>query len=193
MYPKVYVYRLNGPRPYILWRQARQSKVDHEFHDRTDPTFRQDRDAWTTTTLHRQKNTTKQKGLVSALSIGPYRSLNARRPHNTDYWPLLNHPTHHSTGWCRRYYRLPWKNGDLYSASTGELHRVLNILDLTMKEHRFSGDDPILVFEFKSSMVEECCNLGLNEGQACLELPQFLRGLPRNNVGHQKTTLTPEE
>lgn len=45
-----------------------------------------------------------------------------------------------------------------------------------MKEYRFSGDEPILVFKFLSGMVEESDILGLKKAQADIDitLPQFL-------------------
>ena len=75
-----------------------------------------------------------------------------------------------------RYYRLTRYRGGRDSASTGELRRHIKSLELTMKDYRFSGEDPILIFDFLSRMVEECDILGLTEAQAYVVLPQFLTG-----------------
>ena len=45
-----------------------------------------------------------------------------------------------------------------------------------MKDYRFSGEDPILIFDFLSRMVEECDILGLTEAQEYVVLLQFLMG-----------------
>lgn len=60
--------------------------------------------------------------------------------------------------------------------STWEPCRNLKGMDLTMKEHRFLGEDPILVLEFLSRMAEECDILGFIEAQIKRVIPQFLTG-----------------
>ena len=65
-----------------------------------------------------------------------------------------------------RYYCLTRYRGGNDSASTGELSRHLKSLELTMKDYRFSGEDPILIFDFLSRIMEECKILELTEANA---------------------------
>lgn len=73
-----------------------------------------------------------------------------------------------------RYYRLSLTSGSSESAATGELRRHINGLELTKKEHIFSGDNPILILDFLSHMAEESDILGLTEAQTYVALPQFI-------------------
>lgn len=43
------------------------------------------------------------------------------------------------------------------------LHRTLKNLEWTIKEHKFSGNDPVLIFDFLGRTVEEADTLGMNE------------------------------
>lgn len=59
---------------------------------------------------------------------------------------------------------------------TGELHRKLKSLELTMKEHQCSVEDTILVFDFLSRMVVEFNIPGLTEAQEYVDISQLLTG-----------------
>lgn len=45
-----------------------------------------------------------------------------------------------------------------------------------MKEHRFSGEEPVMIFDFLSLFDEESGILGITEAKEYISLPQFLTG-----------------
>ena len=53
---------------------------------------------------------------------------------------------------------------------------MIRNLELTLKERKFDGTDPILVFDFLARFAEECDTLKMSEGQAFVALPHFLKG-----------------
>ena len=55
-----------------------------------------------------------------------------------------------------RYYRLQKKAHTGDHARMTQLHSLLKNLDLSFRERKFSGQDPILIFDFLTRMVEEC-------------------------------------
>ena len=54
------------------------------------------------------------------------------------------------------------------------LQKLLKNLDITVAEYKFSGPDPILVFDFLARFVEECDTQDMSEGQAFVALPRYL-------------------
>ena len=75
-----------------------------------------------------------------------------------------------------RYYRLSRQSHKRYNTTTWNLHKMIKNLDLTLKERKFDGTYPILVFDFLARFTEECDTLRMNEGQAFVALPHFLKG-----------------
>ena len=73
-----------------------------------------------------------------------------------------------------RYYRLTDTTAARTQDSTTRLHRLLKNIELTMREHKFDGEDPILIFDFLSRAVEEADTLAMNEGQLVICLPHLL-------------------
>lgn len=73
-----------------------------------------------------------------------------------------------------RFYRLLNTTATRTQDSTTRLHRTLKNLELTMKENKFTGEDPILIFDFLSRTVEEADTLAMNEGQLVTCLPHLL-------------------
>ena len=73
-----------------------------------------------------------------------------------------------------RYYRLIDTTAARTQDSTTRLHRLLKNIQLTMREHKFDGEDPILIFDFLSRAVEEADTLAMNEGQLVICLPHLL-------------------
>ena len=59
-------------------------------------------------------------------------------------------------------------------ARTTQLHRLLKHLDISFGKRKFSVQDPILILDFLTRMVEECDTLGMSEAQEFMALPQFL-------------------
>lgn len=60
--------------------------------------------------------------------------------------------------------------------ATNNLSRLLKSLDFTFKEHKFSGAEPILVFDFLTRIVEEADMLNISEGQLFVLLPHLQTG-----------------
>jgi len=75
-----------------------------------------------------------------------------------------------------RYYRLSHTSQRRSFTSTTRLHKMIKNLELTLKERKFDGSDPILVFDFLGRLTEECDTLKMSEGQAFIALPHFLKG-----------------
>ena len=98
-------------------------------------------------------------------SKGPsHRRLASLQPSNKKYQRLMSY----------RYYRLRKTTHTRDHARTTQLHKLLKNLDLSFRESKFSGQDPILIFNFLTRMVEECDTLGMSEAQAFMALPHLL-------------------
>ena len=92
--------------------------------------------------------------------------LKTIKPSNSSFDRLMNY----------RYYRLKDGRSKRSHATSQATRHFIKSMDLTFKEHRFDGSDPILVFDFLTRFVEEADILTLNEGQAFLILPHYLSG-----------------
>ena len=75
-----------------------------------------------------------------------------------------------------RFYRLNDTTQTRTSSETGKVRRFIKDLEITLSEQKFTGADPILVFDFLVRFIEEMDTLGINEGQAFIILPYFLKG-----------------
>jgi len=96
---------------------------------------------------------------------GPsHPGLASLQPSNRKYQRLMSY----------RYYRLRKTKQTRDHARTTQLHKLLKNLDLSFRESKFSGQDPILIFDFLTRMVEECDTLGMSEAQSFMALPHFL-------------------
>lgn len=62
----------------------------------------------------------------------------------------------------------------LRASSLKPVEKYLTELTLVMDNHKFSGKDPILIFDFLTRLVEETDKLQMSEDQANMLLPQFL-------------------
>lgn len=49
--------------------------------------------------------------------------------------------------------------------STNRLDNTLKKIELTMRDHKFSSEDNILVFDFLNRVVDEANTLGMNGGK----------------------------
>lgn len=58
--------------------------------------------------------------------------------------------------------------------STARLHKNLKNIVLTMRGHKFSGEDIVLVFDFLTPFVEEADTPGMSESQLIVCLPHLL-------------------
>ena len=52
-----------------------------------------------------------------------------------------------------RYYRLHKTNSNRSNTTMNRVHKILKNLELTMRDYKFSGEDPILIFDFLSRLV----------------------------------------
>lgn len=73
-----------------------------------------------------------------------------------------------------RFYRLRVKNQDLTHTETFLLRKMLQNLELTFKDRKFSGEEPILIFDFLTRLVEESYTLDITEGQLMVFLSHVL-------------------
>lgn len=64
--------------------------------------------------------------------------------------------------------------------SKNRLHKTLKNIELTMRDHRFSGEDYVFVFDFLTRVVEEADTFGMNEKQLIV----FLLDLLTKNAAH---------
>ena len=85
-----------------------------------------------------------------------------------------------------RYYRLRKTAHNSDHVRTKKLHRLLKFLDLSSGQGIFSGEDPILIFEFLTRMVEKFDTLGMSEGQTLIDLPHFLSDSARCKVAQEQ-------
>ncbi len=76
-----------------------------------------------------------------------------------------------------RYYRLLRRNTGRTADSTIAVRKHLKSLDVTMKDYKFDGTDPVLVFDFLTRLAEEADAIGMNESQAFMALPHYLTGV----------------
>lgn len=98
---------------------------------------------------------------------GPkHPGLKSLKPTNPAFDRLLSY----------RFYRLSRHTSQQTGRQTGEVRRFIKSLELSMKQHAFSGEDPILVLEFLTRFVEEADTLGMTETQAYLAFPYFVKG-----------------
>lgn len=58
--------------------------------------------------------------------------------------------------------------------STTCLQKTLKNIELTIRDHKFSGENPILVFDFLTRIVEGADTLGMSEGQLIVFYPHLL-------------------
>jgi hypothetical protein len=101
---------------------------------------------------------------------GPsHPGLASLQPSNKKYDRLMSY----------RYYRLNKTSHTRDHARTHQLHRLLKNLELSFKDSKFTGKDPVLIFDFLTRMVEECDTLGMSEAQAYMALPHFLSDTAR--------------
>lgn len=73
-----------------------------------------------------------------------------------------------------RSYRLMDTEGRWTSRATTVVHFHLKRLELSFADNKFSGDDPVMIFNFLTRFVEEAEILGISEGQEFLTLPSFI-------------------
>lgn len=71
-------------------------------------------------------------------------------------------------------YSLLSTNQDRTRDETFRLDKTLRNLELTSKDRKFSGEDPILTFDFLTRFVEP--TLEISEGQIMALLPKLLSG-----------------
>ena len=126
-------------------------RVKHDDSTDTDSTYSTDEDERAPTfslNIHQRKKGPKQQGLDSLV------------PSDERFDRLMSY----------RYFRPLHTTSMRTHETTTRLHKTLKNIDLTMRKHKFSGEDTILGFDFLSRVVEEADLLGMNEGQLVLSL-----------------------
>ena len=73
-----------------------------------------------------------------------------------------------------RSYRLIVTTDTHSSRATAEVRTHIKKLNLTIKEHKFDGSDPIKIFDLLTRFVNEADMLAMSEAQAFIALPTFL-------------------
>ena len=102
--------------------------------------------------------------------IGPkFESLSSIKPADPRFDRLLSY----------RFYRLANRTQTRNSKGTQQLRGFIRQMNTTLGEDKFSGADPILVFDFLIRIFEEADNLGMSESQALAVLPYYLSGNAR--------------
>lgn len=69
------------------------------------------------------------------------------------------------------YHQLSDKTANRTSSTTTSLYHTIKNLELTMKDLKFFGEDPILILDFLSRLNEEADTLDMNEGQLWFVFP----------------------
>lgn len=92
-----------------------------------------------------------------------HAGLKELRPTNTLYRALL--------------YRLEGFSLDRTPWSTGQVKYCIKRMALSFRNQVFTGKDRIPVLDFLARFVAEADIVGMNEGQALVSIPYFLRGI----------------
>lgn len=74
------------------------------------------------------------------------------------------------------YYRLPLSTHGCSNADTFCLRKTLQKLNLVFKNRKFLGENPILIFDFLTRLIEEADTLEKSEGKLMVLLPHLLTG-----------------
>ena len=118
------------------------SLVKHDDSTDTDSTYSTDEDECAPTfslNIHQRQKGPKQQGFDSSV------------PNDERFDRLMSY----------RYYRLIDTTAMRTHEKTTRLHKTLKNIELTMREHKFSGEDSILIFNFLSRVVKEADVLGM--------------------------------
>ena len=75
-----------------------------------------------------------------------------------------------------RYYRLMKRSHRRDANVMLDANKRMNSLSMTLGEHKFSGQDPVLVFDFLTRFTEEADLNRMSEAQAFISLPRYLTG-----------------
>lgn len=96
-----------------------------------------------------------------------HAGLKDLRPTNPLYKALLSY----------RFYRMENSSLDRMPQETGKVDDCIKRMVLLLRNHYFSGENPIFVLHFLARFVSEADTLGMGEGQAYVVLLYFLRGV----------------
>ena len=75
-----------------------------------------------------------------------------------------------------RYYRLKRRSQTRSAKETGKVNSLVNKIDTSLGKRKFSGSDPVLIFNALMALVAEADQLKMSEAQLFLALPKLLRG-----------------
>ena len=74
-----------------------------------------------------------------------------------------------------RYYRLKRQTSKRTGRKTGKVRDQIKRMAYSLEEYRFTGEDPIMVFDFLARFCDEADTLEMSEAQAYVALPYFFR------------------
>ena len=127
------------------------------------------------TARHSQRSRPRNRSSRSRRPPGISRSKGPRhedpdfkeiRPSDPLYKKLLSY----------RYYRLNRLSSRRTGRETGKTRDHIRRMEITLRDHSFSGEDPIKVLEFLAAFRDEANTLEMTEAQAYVVLPYLLRG-----------------
>ena len=99
-----------------------------------------------------------------------YPGLKELSPTNSLYKDALSY----------RSYRLEDTSQRRTSRETGKVRDYIKRMDIKLKQHHFTGEDPIMVLDFLARFVREANIQEMSEAQAFLALPHFLDGFAKS-------------
>jgi len=115
---------------------------------------------------------------------GPkHPGLRELKPTNPRYDKVLSY----------RSYRLENISSKRNTRGTATAKRAISKMELKLKEHHFSGNDPIMVIDFLTRLVREANIQGFSEAQMFLALPAFLEGKALSHYESGIEFVPPEE
>ena len=112
-----------------------------------------------------------------------HRGLKELRAPNPLYDRLLSY----------RLYRLRDTSQSRSSRATAKVKDFIKRMELKLKDHYFSGEDPVLVLDFLVRFCKEADTQGMSEAQAYLAVPYFLKGFALNQFESVTETATSSE
>ncbi|CAN8073884.1 unnamed protein product [Agarophyton chilense] len=118
--------------------------------------------------MTRSKSTRTTQGVIRSHEKGRrHLGLKDLKPTNPLYRKLLSY----------RYYRLADSSSSRTPQGTGKVKDCIKIMGLTLRSQELNGEDPKLILYFLGKIVQEADIFQMNEAQAYISLPYFLKGM----------------
>lgn len=91
-----------------------------------------------------------------------------------------------------RNYRLNITTRKRTVRETGKVRDHVKRLEITIRDHKFDGKDPVKEFNFFLKLVSECNTLYITEGQAYIFMTYFLEVTAKEQFTAVKSATTDE-